>query len=232
MRSTPHLDQVYESELRALQHQLARTGLRAEGMVRDAVRALLERDMALARSVVAHDEELDLLETETDQLCLKILARHAPVGADLRFVTAALKADIDMERIGDLAVNVAKRTLDIGIQPGLEPVAEIRRLSEGALELVSMALRSLQDRDAAMALAVKARDPQLDDLNRAVFERMIEIAKQDRAEMERALAYTSVARHLERIADHAVNIAEHAVFVVEGRVLRHTGPSGTEADEE
>jgi phosphate transport system protein len=230
MRLTPHVDPHYEADLRVLRNQLARTGLRAVGMVRDALRALTERDMSLARSVVAHDRELDLLETEADRLCLNVLARHAPVGADLRFVTAALKVDIDMERVGDLAVNIAKRTLDIGIQPGLEPVSEIRRLGEGAVDLVGRAVQALQDRDAGAALRVKQDDPALDALNRAVFERMIEIAKRDRDELERALAYTSVARHFERIADHAVNIAEHVVFVVEGRVLRHTDATGLQLD--
>jgi phosphate transport system protein len=227
---TPHVDPHYEADLRALEHHLARAGLRAVGMVRGALRALVERDMGLARSVVGHDRELDRLESETDELCLGMLARHSPVGGDLRFVTSALKADVDLERIGDLAVNIAHRTLEMGMRPGLEPIPEIVALGDGAVGLVDRAVRALLDRDATSAMEIKLEDPLLDGLNRSVFDRMLEIARRDRDELDRALAYTSIARHFERIADHAVNIAEHAVFVADGRMLRHTDPSGMHHD--
>jgi len=218
---TPHLDQVYEAEIQALTTHLGKTGVRAEGMIRDAVRALIDRDAALARSVVATDEDLNRLEVQTDDLCIKLLARRAPVGADLRLVTCALKAVIDMERIGDLAANIAKRSLEINAQPGLEPTPEVEQLGAAAVDLTSRAVRSLQDRDATAARSIKLEDRKLDDLNKAVFRQMIHFAKDHHDQLERALAFTSVSRHLERVGDHAVNIAEMVVYLVEGKVVRH-----------
>ncbi len=228
MHRTPHVDANYEAELQAIMLHLVKTGTRAEGMVRDAVRALLERDAHLARSVVATDMELDRLEVESDELCMRLLARRTPVGGDLRLVTCALKVVIDMERIGDLAVNIAKRALDLMGEPGLEPTPEVEQLAAGALNHCSRAVRALQNRDATAARAIKAEDSSLDELNRAVFTRMIAFAKDHHDQLERALAYTSISRYLERVADHAVNIAEMVVFLVEGKVLRHQAPEGLE----
>lgn len=221
MHRTPHLDAHYEAELQTITLHLVKTGLRAEAMVRDAIRALLDRDLALARAVVATDEELDRLEVECDDLCVKLLARRSPVGQDLRLVTCALKVVTDMERIGDLAVNVAKRSLEIASEPGIEPTPEVEQLAEGALDMVHRAMRALQDRDAAGARALRNDDKRVDDLNKAVFKRMIAFAKDHHDQLERALAFTSVSRHLERVADHAVNIAEMVVFLVEGKMVRH-----------
>lgn len=228
-RNTPHLDQHYEAELRNLASHLAQTGLRAESMVRDAVRALLQRDHALARSVLEKDREVNRLEVETDELCVKLLARRAPVGSDLRLVTCALKAVIDMERIGDLAVNIAKRSLEINGGPGLEPIPEIVQLAEGAAELTTRVMRALQQRDADMARTVRVEDIRLDELNRSTFRRMLEFAKNHPDQFERALAWTSVSRHLERVGDHACNIAEEVVFLVEGKVVKHTVPGENHA---
>jgi phosphate transport system protein len=219
---TPHLDQQHHAAIQNLTLSLLRTGLRAEGMLRDAVRAVLDRDLALARSVVAVERELDLLETETDQLCLRLLARGIVEGDEVRLVTCALKADIDMERIGDLAVNIAKRALEMGVSPGLEPIPEMEQLANGTLDIVHRAVLALRDRDAAAARRIRADDTRIDALNKAVFSRMIEVARHAPDQLERAVAYTSVARHLERIADHACAIAEMVVFVVEGDWIRHT----------
>ena len=224
MHRTPHLDAHYEAELQALALHLVKTGTRAEAMARDAVRALLDRDAALARSVVAMDRDLDRLELETDQICIHLLARRSPVGSDLRLVTTALKVVIDMERIGDLAVNIAKRSLELAPEPGIEPTPEVEALADGAVDLCSRAMRALNNRDADAARALAAEDQKLDDLNRAVFHRMIGFAKDHNDQLERALAYTSVSRYLERIADHSVNIAEMVVYLVEGKVVRHQGP--------
>jgi phosphate transport system protein len=221
MHRTPHVDQHYEAEIQYLSTHLVKTGVRAEGMIRDAVRALLDRDAALARSVVVVDRELNRLEVETDDLCVRLLARRSPVGADLRLVTCALKVVIDMERIGDLASNIAKRSLEINDQPGLEATREVEELGSAAVDLTSRAIRALHDRDPKAARAVKLEDRRLDELNKQVFTQMIHLAKDHPDQLERALAFTSVSRHLERVGDHAANIAEMVVYLVEGKVVRH-----------
>jgi phosphate transport system protein len=220
-RPHPHVDRVYEAELQHLGERLLSTAHRAEDMVKEAVRALQNRDPELARAVVRQDGDLDRLEVETDQLCVAMLARRSPVGEDLRFVTAALKCVIDLERIGDLAGNIAKRAVEIMAVEGLEPPGEVVELQSGTVELVSKAVRALETRDAALAREVKAQDNRLDKLNKEVFRRMIAHAKDHPEALEGAFAYTSVSRYLERVGDHAVNVAEMVVFLVEGKVVRH-----------
>jgi phosphate transport system protein len=225
MNRLPHLDSQYEAELRTLYGSMVKTGLQAEGMIRDGVRAFLERDPALARSVMATDREVNRLEVDTDELAVKLMVRRAPVGEDLRLVMCALKVVVDMERIGDLAGNIAKRYLEIqAAGPGLEPTAEMFQLAQSAVDITRRAMEALQRRDAAAARALKTEDVKIDDLNRAVFQQMIVVAKDHADQLERAIAYTSIARYLERVADHAVNIAEMVVFLAEGKVIRHAPP--------
>ncbi len=222
MQRLPHIDQQYESEVQALTSALVTMGLHAESQIGDAVRALVDRDPDLARQVVKNDRDLNRMENETDLLCIKLMARRAPVGEDLRLVTCALKAVVDMERIGDLAVNVAKRYLEINAGgPGLEPTPEVLALTQGALDITRRAMGALQNRDGAAARTIRTEDSRIDDLNRAVFQQMILVAKDHGDQLERAIAYTSIARYLERVADHAVNIAEMVVFLIEGKVIRH-----------
>ena len=222
MQRLPHIDQQYEAEVQALTSALVTMGLHAESQIGDAVRALVDRDPNLARQVVKNDRDLNRMENETDLLCIKLMARRAPDGEDLRLVTCALKAVVDMERIGDLAVNVAKRYLELNAGgPGLEPTPEVLALTQGALDITRRSMGALQNRDGAAARAIRLEDGRIDDLNRAVFQQMILVAKDHSDQLERAIAYTSIARYLERVADHAVNIAEMVVFLIEGKVIRH-----------
>jgi len=221
MLKTPHIDHRYQGELEAIRTALLRMGNRAEGMIRDAARAMQVRDLALARSVVSVDAELDKLEVETDALCVNLMARRAPVGADLRLVTCALKIVTDLERIGDLAVNVAKRTLDISNGPGLEVPPEVRQLADQVLAELQAALEALRDQDANRARRLRETDRSVDASHRRAFDRLIRVAKDHPEQFERALAMTNVCRNLERVGDHAVNIAEMVVYQVEGTVVRH-----------
>jgi phosphate transport system protein len=220
---TPHLDQLYENELNELRLAMLRTGTRAESMVRDAVRALLTRDAALARAVMATDRELDRLELELDRRCVALLARRAPVGEDLRLVLCALKADVDMERIGDLAEHVAERAIELASAAGVSALPELVELANGVVELLARTLAALAARDAAGAREAIALDKANDALHSGILRRMIHIAREHPDQLERTLAWSSVSRHLERIGDHGCNIAEMTVFLVEGKVLRHGG---------
>jgi phosphate transport system protein len=224
---TPHLDQVYEQEIRALRVRLARTGARAEQMVRDSVRALLDRDPTLARQVIATDRELNRLEVELDRECVTLLARRSPVGEDLRLVMTALKSDVDMERIGDLATHIAERAIELAGSPGIEALPEIVELANGAVSNVARAMRALGNSDGAEARQVILADRALDMLHGGILRRMIQIAKDHPDQLERTLAWSSVSRHLERVADHACNIAEMVVFLAEGQIVRHGGPKAS-----
>lgn len=219
-----HLDSRYDTELNELSVHMTRMAVRAESMVRESIRALLTRDAELARAVIRVDRELDRLEMEADEMSLRMLARRAPFGEDLRFVTVNLKIVTDLERMGDLAVNVAERSLELMQGSGLFAGREVEELSAAAMDEVSDALRAYQTRDCTLARAVLGNDRNVDALNRTAFETLIRIAHERPDEFDRALALTSVCRYLERVADHATNIAEMVVFLVEAEDVRHRGP--------
>ncbi len=220
MVHTPHLDSIYELELASISRQLAAMAVVAEQMVRDAVRALLTRDLELARQVRRTDERLDRMEIECDQLCVALLARRAPVAGDLRLVTAALKLVTDLERIGDLAVNVAKRTDEVGKKIGGIP-DEVAQLAHCATEELALSLRALTRRDSVTARRLKTEDESTDARNRAAFDRLLALAAERPDAFEDLLALTNVCRQLERIGDHAVNVAEMVVYMVDGKMVRH-----------
>lgn len=218
-----HTDSRYESELNELAVHMTRMAVRAQTMVTDAVRALLQRDGELARAVIHTDRELDRLELEADEMSLRMLARRSPFGEDLRFVTVALKIVTDLERIGDLAVNIAERALELMQNTGLAAGPEVEELARAALGEVDNAVLAYQTRDAALAREVMRGDRDVDALNRAAFSTLIRIAREHPEQFDRALALTSVCRYLERVADHACNVAEQTVFLVTAEDIRHSG---------
>jgi phosphate transport system protein len=220
MVRTPHLDLAYERELDAVSTHVARMAQLADNMVRDAVHSVLTHDAELAKKVEEEDAVLDAYELECDELCVRLMARRAPVGADLRMITATLKIVTDLERIGDLAVNIAKRGQEINGGIGGVP-AEVSDLAHTAVEELAHAMKALATRDAALARNLRAEDQGTDARNRAAFDRLMAIAQAHQDAFSEVLALTSVCRHLERIGDHAVNVAEMIVYMVEGKVLRH-----------
>ncbi|MEN9786727.1 MAG: hypothetical protein RLZZ299_1991 [Pseudomonadota bacterium] len=228
MLGTRHTDASYEEELRRLGTHVARMTALSERMARDAVTALRTRDGALARAVVASDPELDRLEIECDAMALRTLARRAPFGEDLRLVMACVKVVTDLERMGDLACNLAQRALELMQDPvGLGPGPEVEQLADAALREVGDAFAAWQARDADAARAVVGADRTVDALNRTAFATLLQLAREQPGQFDRALALTSICRYLERIADHAVNVAEQTVFLVDALDVRH-GLSGDE----
>jgi phosphate transport system protein len=195
--------------------------VRAESMVRRAVRSVVERDAELGRAVIETDAELDRLEVEIDRACVRCLALRQPVGRDLRLVTSMLKVVTDLERIGDLAVNVARRGLELTNGTGVQPNLELVRMGELAGDMVRIAADAFVSGDPEVAVNLRSRDLEVDRLNRESFDRWLEAMSAHPSQAERALALTSISRHLERIADHAVNVGAMVVFLVEGRDVRH-----------
>lgn len=195
--------------------------VRAESMVHQSVRAMHQRDPHLARAVLDADQALDDLELEIDSQCVRCLAVHRPVGYDLRLVTTVLKMVTDLERIGDLAVNIAERALDIGAGPGLEAATDLVVMGAKAVEMLRRAADAFIGHDASALDDLKARDREIDELNRVSFEHLLRVMVDHPNQAKRALAFTSISRHLERIADHTVNLGQMIVLLEEGRDLRH-----------
>jgi phosphate transport system protein len=221
MLGSRHTHSTYESELYELSVHMTRMAVRAHQMVVDAVRSLLDRDAELARRVIAVDRELDRLELDADERCLRLLARRAPFGEDLRLVTVSLKLVTDLERIGDLAVNIAQRGLELMQSTGVGPGADVELLAAAAIGVLERAVRAWQTRDAAVAAEVMRGDLDVDALNRRAFATFIRLARERPDQFDRTLALTSVCRYLERVADHAVNMAELTVFLITADDVRH-----------
>lgn len=220
---TRHTDTQYEGELASLASHVNLMGARAEGMVENAIRALFSRDAELARAVVNQDSDLDRLEKESDRRCLNILARRSPVGEDLRFVTSVFKVVTDLERVGDLAVNIAERALDLAGGVGIHAGEEIHLLAARVQAQLADSIRAFRERDVVAARGLYAQDNVVDEMNRVAFTCLLTIARNHPDQIDRALSLSSVCKHLERIGDHAVNIGEQTVFLVEGHDVRHGG---------
>ena len=214
------MTQHLRHDLDRLGKRLLALGAQVEEAVRRAIAALLERRRELALEVINGDMGVDEEEVEIEEDCLKVLALHQPVAADLRFTAAVLKINSDLERIGDLAVNIAKRALLLGQTPYAVPPS-LRVMMENTLEMVRESLDSFVRGDVELARHVLAEDDGIDRLNREIIRELVRRMEQDHASVEPSLAVLSVSRHLERIGDHATNIAEDVVYMVEGEIIRH-----------
>lgn len=211
-----------ESEIAGLKDQLLRMAAMAEGLVVRAVRALVERDDDLARSVAAGDEPLDQLEMELDAAAIALLTR-APLAGQLRLITVAIKVTRDLERIGDESTTIARRVLKLGLEPQLKPYEDIPRMSQMAASMLRDALDAFVQGDTAKARSVIPRDKEVDALNRALHRELTGMMVGDPACIGRCLHLMTISKALERIADHAKNIAEETVYLFEARDIRHPG---------
>ena len=197
MPQRTHTDRLYEGELRKIREMLLMMGAKVEEMLQQAMRALIERDTELAERTLYLDRTINRLEIEVDDLCLKVLARRQPVAGDLRFVTMALKVVTDLERMGDLGVNICERVVELNEEPPLKPYVEVVNMAEAAQEMLREALDAFVAGDAERAQGIVERDSKVDAYYSAIFR--------------------------ERIADHATNLAEMVVFMVRGKDIRHIG---------
>jgi phosphate transport system protein len=216
-----HTDREYEAQLESVRRNLITMAGRVEEMIASSVRALVERDVTLAQETIGQDAKVNQTEVETDGLCLQILARRQPLASDLRFVTLALKMVTDLERIGDLAVNIAERAIDMAGQPPLKPWRDIPQMADAVQAMVREAIDAFVQGDARMAQAVIDRDPEVDETYTRVVHELLGIMTHDVSTVERGIHVLSVAKFLERMADHATNLAEQVVFLVHGTDIRH-----------
>jgi phosphate transport system protein len=211
----------FEVELQALKNRLLKMGALVEERVHVAMQALMERRMEAAEAVVAGDAEINELQIEIDDRCLKLLALQNPMASDLRLITAAMKINADLERIGDQAVNIAENAVKVAAAAPLRPLIDLPRMAEIAEKMTRDSLDAFVRRDAALARDILARDDEVDQLKDQIFRVLLTYMMADPGTIERALGLILVSRNLERIADHATNIAEDVIFVVEAKDVRH-----------
>src|SRR6266498_2455852 len=214
---TIHTDKSYEAELRTLRERLLEMGGLVERAIGASVRAITERDSALAERVVTGDREVNALEVEIDGACRRILALRQPAASDLRFITTALKIVVDLERMGDLAVNVAERSLDLAQAPPLGPMHELAKIAELAQAQLKKALDAFVTGDVVKAEEVMRGDDLIDALYLKMFNDMVLLMMEDSRNIRRATSLMFAAKHLERFGDHAMNLAEMVVFMVRGQ---------------
>ena len=211
----------FEEELQALKNRLLTMGALVEERVHQSVRSLIDRRLDEAEAVIAADKEVNELQIDIDDRCLKLLATQSPLAIDLRLITAAMKINADLERIGDQAVNIAENVIKLLPQPPLKPLIDIPRMAEIAQQMTRDALDSFVKKDPAMARDVLRRDDEVDSLKDQVFRELLTYMMADPGTIQRALALILISRNIERIADHATNIAEDVIFVVEAKDVRH-----------
>jgi phosphate transport system protein len=211
----------FEEELQALKNRLLNMGALVEERVHDATHALIERRLDTAERIITSDQDVNELQIEIDERCLRLLALQQPMASDLRLITAAMKINADLERIGDQAVNIAEQAVRILAHPPLKPIIDLPRMAEIAERMTRESLDAFVRKDATLARAILTRDDEVDQLKDQVFRVLLTYMMADPGTIERALGLILVSRHLERIADHATNIAEDVIFVVEAKDVRH-----------
>jgi phosphate transport system protein len=223
-----HTDRQYETELRNLREQLLLMGAKVEEMITSSVKALVDRDSDLANRTIESDHQINRLEVELDDMCLRILAKRQPVASDLRVLTIVLKMVTDLERIGDLGVNICERVVELNLEPPLKPYVDLPKMADVAQGMVRDALDAFVARDAERAEAVIDRDKTVDAYYAQIFRELLTYMMEDPRNIYRATRIQSIAKYLERVGDHATNLAEMVVFMVKGKDIRHLGRIATE----
>lgn len=214
-----HIVRAFEEELARLTSAVVEMGGLAERQVANAVRALVERDVELAASVIQSDRRVDELEEKIDQDVVRLLALRQPMAIDLRMIAMALKISNDLERMGDYAVSIAKRSQRLTEQPELKPLQQIPRIGQSCLAMIKDVLDAYVDRDADKATAVWNRDREVDDQYTSLFRELITYMLEDPRKISTCIDLLFIAKNLERIADHATNIAEKIVFIIYGNEI-------------
>ncbi|MGE0864986.1 MAG: phosphate signaling complex protein PhoU [Vicinamibacterales bacterium] len=213
----------FQDDLDSLKQRILAMGGLAEERVREAVRGLMDRDEAALDAVLRGDQPINDLHIELDDRCFKLLALHQPMAADLRVIVAAVKINTDLERVGDLAVNIAEAGKRYLRHAPVKPLIDIPRMGELAQSMLRDALDAFVRRDIGLAEAVLAQDDIVDALKTQIFRELLTYMLQTPATIEPALDLILISRHLERIGDHATNVAEDVIFILSAKDVRHPG---------
>ena len=212
----------FHEEIETLKQTLLAMGGLVEDQIRHVMRALVERDDALAQEVIERDQQVNAYDVEVDETCVSLLALHQPAAGDLRFITTAMKIVTDLERMGDQAVNIAQRVLELNREPQLKPYIDLPRMAEKAQRMVKESLDAFVARDTELARRVCAEDAEVDALKEQIFRELLTFMMEDARTIPRAIRLVLISRFLERLADHATNIAEMVIYLVDAKMVRHT----------
>jgi phosphate transport system protein len=216
-----HIYKAFDMELKELKERLLHEGGLVERAIQDAIKALLERTSDIARKVIEDDDSINALEVEIDEFCLKLLALRQPAARDLRFITTAIKINYDLERIGDMAVNICERVLELNQETQLKPYIDLPTMASIVQTMVKESLDAFVKEDVQLALKVTQDDEKVDSYLDQIFRELLTYMMQDARTISRGTRLLFISKNLERMADHAVNIAELVIFMVEGKIIRH-----------
>ncbi len=218
----------FHREMERIKKRVLALSAIVEEDLRIAIRSVRQRDVDLARKVIANDDEIDAMEIGVEEECLKILALYQPVASDLRFIISVLKMNNELERIGDLSKNISKRSLRLAAAPPITIPEHLDAIAEKTVSMLKMSLDALVELDALRAHEVCLLDDEVDAINSSMFAIIKEAFRRDPDNIDQHLDLLSVSRYLERIADHATNIAEDVVYLVQGKIIRHAGKPSRE----
>ena len=221
----------FEEQLDELQHRLMQMSGLVESAVYRSILALVEKDADQANQVLQKESEINRMEIDIDDLAVRLLALDQPVAGDLRFITAAIKINGDLERMGDLAAGIAERSLGLMREPLVKPLIDIPHMANLAESMVRKALDSFVKRDSDLARSVLVSDDAVDELRDSIYNELIDYMQKDPATVRQSISLMFVARALERIADHATNIAEDVLFLVDGVDVRHHAEIRSDAEQ-
>ena len=216
------MERHFDAELNDLNNDILKIGTFAQEAIYKSIEALKSRDKDMAKSVIENDKKIDELELSIDEKCLDLIARHQPMAKDLRFIATGMKLNNELERIADIAVDIAQRALELADQPLLKPLVDIPQLTAIAQDMVKTAIDAFIKGDIELATKVLLSDPEADKLRNSIQKELVEeYMVKDGSTSPRAVQLLLIARFLERICDHATNIAEDIIYMVKAQVVRH-----------
>ncbi len=215
------MERHFDEALKNLKEKILRMSGLVEESIGSSIRALSDRNSELAYKVIKADDGINMLEIEIDNLCLQLLALYQPTAGDLRFIASTLKINNDLERIGDLAVNIAERTLDLLKVPPLKIRIPIPKMAQAAQRMLKDSLNAFVNKDSKLAYEVCKRDDEVDELNHEIFMELLKCTPEEQTPVERVIDLILVAKNLERIADHSTNICEDVIYMVDGKIIKH-----------
>jgi phosphate transport system protein len=217
---------VFDHEMAELKEIILKMGVMVQGVIRKSVESVKNLDRQMAEEVIKDDEKIDQLELEIDEKCIELVALRQPEASDLRFLMAGMRIANELERIGDLAEDIAERTTELIGQQLPKPLIDIPKMAKLTQEAVALALESFVNRDPVKARAIWDKEKAVDVLRDAVYDELVEIMSKDPTTVGRALPLLLISRHLERMSDHATNIGEEVTYMVEAKVVKHGGGRG------
>jgi len=217
-----NMERHFDQELKELNKDILKMGALAEEAIYKSIEALKNRDKEAAKSIIDNDANVDKLELAVDEKCIDLIARYQPMARDLRFITTGMKINSELERIADLATNIAQRVLELADKPILKPLIDIPKLTDVARKMVKDVIDAFVNSDEALARKVILSDSEADNLRNLIQEELInDYMSKDASTATRAVPLLLIARHLERICDHATNIAEDVIYMVQAKVVKH-----------